>query len=116
MRSSAVNRTKRNLQRSNILQRAKTIIRSFLPDSEIVVYGSRARGDASSESDWDLLILTEQEVTQDLEESLWDLLYPIEIEHGEVISAFVKNRQEWSTPHAKASPYHQSIDREGIAI
>jgi hypothetical protein len=33
-------------------------VRSFLPESKILLFGSRARGDGDRESDYDLLIVT----------------------------------------------------------
>ena len=36
-----------------------TRIRAVEPTSDVVLFGSRARGDAREDSDWDLLILTE---------------------------------------------------------
>lgn len=36
----------------------KSTVESFLPDSKVLLFGSRARKDASKESDYDLLIVT----------------------------------------------------------
>ncbi|MHB9026176.1 MAG: nucleotidyltransferase domain-containing protein [Armatimonadota bacterium] len=98
------------------LRRVKDAIRELLPDAEVILYGSRARGEARADSDWDLLVLTDQPVTTQVEEALWDRLFPIEVETTEVISAFVKNRRDWSTALAKASPYHRNIERDGVAV
>jgi len=103
-------------QSRELLLRVKQVVQSLLPDAKVILYGSRARGDAVSESDWDFLILTDQQVSFDLEQQLWHRLYDVEIEIGEVVSAFIKNRDEWETPSALASPYHQSIDQEGMAV
>ena len=54
--------------------------------AEIILYGSRARGDAHSESDYDLLILTDGEATLELEDTFRRILYPIELETGAVLT------------------------------
>lgn len=47
--------------RDYILQKVKETVHSFDRNAGILFYGSRARGAASSGSDWDFLILTEKE-------------------------------------------------------
>jgi predicted nucleotidyltransferase len=40
------------------LDSIKSTVSLFLPDSKVLLFGSRARGEASDESDYDLLIVT----------------------------------------------------------
>ena len=42
----------------------KKTIRSFLPDSRILLFGSRARGNSDIHSDYDLLVITPNILTQ----------------------------------------------------
>ena len=99
-----------------IASQVKTIARSILSDADVILYGSRARGDERADSDWDFLILTDEQVTVALEEKVRRAMDTLSLDLDVVISAFVENRQYWSTPLAKASPYHQVIEREGIAV
>jgi len=99
-----------------IASRVKTIARSILPDADIILYGSRARGDARQDSDWDFLVLTDEPATITVKERIRHAMYELSLDLAEIITAFVENRQQWSTPLAQASPYHIRIDHEGIAI
>ena len=45
------------MKREELLERVKQTIHEIEPDADIILYGSRARGDAHPESDWDFLIL-----------------------------------------------------------
>jgi predicted nucleotidyltransferase len=45
------------VQRVELLERVKHAVHEVEPEADIVLYGSRARGDAHAESDWDFLIL-----------------------------------------------------------
>ncbi len=42
----------------------KSTILSYLPGVRIVVFGSRARGDDNADSDYDLLVITPNELSQ----------------------------------------------------
>ena len=99
-----------------IASRVKTIALSILPDADVILYGSRARGDERFDSDWDFLILTDESVTVALEEKVRRIMDKLSLDCDVVISAFIENRQYWLTPLAKASPYHRAIEHEGIAV
>jgi len=94
----------------------KQTAQAILPDAEVILYGSRARGTEGPESDWDFLILTDVTITVELEESMREAMYTLSLDLAEVISAFLENRHAWMAPPVKSSPYHQAIEREGIAV
>lgn len=45
------------MKHEELLKQIRQAVREVEPDAEIILYGSRSRGDAVLESDWDLLIL-----------------------------------------------------------
>jgi len=83
--------------------------------AEVILYGSRARGNAKKESDWDILILTSYPVSIEIERSFRNNLFDLEIETGEVFSTFVYQKQDWNTRH-KVTPLYHNIKREGVKI
>ena len=85
------------------------------PKAQVIIFGSRARGDAKKESDWDILILTDYPVSTEIERSFRNNLYDIEIETGEVFSTFVYQKRVWNTKH-KVTPLYRNIKREGVRI
>jgi predicted nucleotidyltransferase len=44
-----------------ISERIKSVIRRFIPDAEIMLFGSRARKEEHSDSDYDILIITDKQ-------------------------------------------------------
>ena len=63
----------------NILKEIKRIIKEKAPSAKIYLYGSRVRGTARSESDWDILILLNKEIiTLEIKESITYPLYDLE--------------------------------------
>lgn len=46
-----------------ILELIKTTARNYIADAEIMLFGSRARNDSTSDSDFDILIITHQSLS-----------------------------------------------------
>ena len=44
----------------DLLERCRWAVRHVVPDADIILYGSRARGDAQEYSDYDILVLVDQ--------------------------------------------------------
>jgi uncharacterized protein len=65
-----------------LLCHCKTVVHRLMPGATLVLYGSRARGEATSDSDFDLLILVDDEILSELGEQLDNALYDIELEYG----------------------------------
>lgn len=86
------------------------------PESEIYLYGSRARGDNNKFSDWDLLILLKSDkVPFSLETTLFDNLFDVELETGEVISPIVYSKKEWNKKFI-ITPLYENVSKEGVRI
>ena len=101
---------------NDILNRIKVTIHKSEPGAKIYLYGSRARESASSESDWDILILLQRdEITDQIEQSITDPLYDLEFETGEVISPMVYSEKEWNTKYSVTSFFH-NVMNEGKLI
>ena len=104
------------MDQDRLLELIKQVICESEPDAEIMLFGSRARGDAGSESDWDFLVLLDGLVDDGRIDKIRHRLYELEWEHGEVISCIVRSRQEWQTPMYRSTPFHKVIESEGILL
>lgn len=98
-----------------ITKRIREEIRSIDPTAKIILFGSRARGDARHDSDWDILILTNDIVTTEKEKTFRYKLFDLELETGEVFSTFVYNTNAWNRKH-KITPFYKSIQKEGVTL
>src|SRR5690606_13025621 len=86
------------------------------PHAEIILFGSKARGDASVDSDWDILILTDKPVLNHLKEEVYrNELFEIELETGEAISAIILSKQDWNRKYS-VTPLYMNIQKEGIRL
>ena len=80
-----------------ILENITKAIHRQDPKAQTFLFGSRARGDNKPDSDWDILILiNNQRVTSEIEDGFRDVLYNIELESGQIISAFIYPKTFWN--------------------
>ncbi len=97
----------------DILKQIKEIVKGKDPSAKIYLYGSRSRGTANSESDWDLLIiLNRDKISADLEREITYPLYDLEFETGEIISPMLYTDNEWNTKYS-VTPFYRNVMREG---
>ncbi len=95
-----------------LLRRIKKAVVDKAPSAKIYLYGSRVRGIAKPNSDWDLLILLDTEkITSEVEEKITSPLYDLEFDLGEVISPMIYTEAEWNTKYS-VTPLYQNIMRE----
>lgn len=99
-----------------LLLRCRRAITNFDPSSEVILYGSRARGEAEPESDYDLLILTDGNTSLEREDTFRRQLFPIEIETGFVFTVILTSRKDWNSPLQNAMPFYQNIKRDGVFL
>ncbi len=100
---------------TNITGRIREEIRNLDPAAKVILFGSRARGDARLDSDWDILILVKDTVTTEKEKAFRHKLFDLELETGEVFSTFVYNIKIWNKKH-KITPFYKSIKKEGVLL
>jgi predicted nucleotidyltransferase len=99
-----------------LLRRCKEAIRQVVPDADVILYGSRARGDATEYSDYDILILINGDAELPLEQKIRSNVYPLELDSGAVLTLFVYSRKQWDTPLYRAMPFHENVDRDGVLL
>ncbi|OQX71389.1 MAG: hypothetical protein B6D62_02060 [Candidatus Cloacimonas sp. 4484_275] len=104
------------IDKETLLNRVKTTVQSLVPGAEIILYGSRATGTASPDSDWDFLILLPFPVDRKLEIQIKDCLYDIELETNTVLSSIIRSKKEWMSERYAVLPLRRQIETYGIAI
>lgn len=91
-------------------------VRTVEPGAEIILYGSRARGEAEADSDWDLLVLVDGPVTTDRKRAVRHRLYEVEWDSNEVLTAVILSRQNWNSPLYRAMPFRRNVARDGVVV
>ena len=85
------------------------------PTAEVILYGSRSRGDEHRESDWDILILTNYPVSISREKQFRHHLFDLELEIGEPFSTFVYSKNDWNSKMS-ITPFYKNVENEGIRL
>lgn len=94
----------------------KRYVHDVDPCADVWLFGSRARNDARNDSDWDILILTDQEnFSLKDEEKYIDHLSQLMVETGQVIQVLVYPEKEWNTKYS-VIPLYKSIQKDGIRL
>ena len=84
-------------------------------NARAILFGSRARGDARQDSDWDVLILLDKDriTSADMD----DISYPIR-ELGwdidEIINPIMYTTKDWEA--RSFTPFYKNVMREGVAL
>jgi predicted nucleotidyltransferase len=99
-----------------VTQKVKAVAQQFDPNAEVILFGSRARGDYRKDSDWDFLILTDLPVHKDYKiiDNVRHKIFKLELEMEELIFSLVENKTDWS--RYKVTDIHQNITDDGIKI
>ena len=97
----------------DLIVQIKRIIKEKAPLAKVYLYGSRVRGTERDESDWDILILlSKDEVTNEIEEEITSPLYDLELDTGEVISPMIYSEKDWNTKYS-VTPFYHNVMKEG---
>ena len=91
------------------------LLAAGVPLRQMLLYGSRARGDHSEESDMDVCLVLES-FSPALEESINRIAWEVGFEAGVVISTIEFTADELRDSPLRSSPLVKAIRKEGVAL
>jgi len=108
-------------QKSTLGKAAATIASAMITWNEenvtdVILFGSVARGKATVESDVDLLVLVEKAEGWVVRQRLYDLVYPIIPALGVDVSLIVIGKKRFIRMVGEGDPFALSVMREGVQL
>lgn len=98
-----------------VLSLIRTTVRASEPDAQIILYGSRARGDAREDSDWDIIVLLNKPpMTHSARNEIACDVWEKGLEIGKEINAFVYTLDQWNS--SPLSMFKYNVMEEGIRL
>lgn len=82
---------------------------------ELRLFGSKARGESSPDSDIDVFIIL-RKVNWQIEREIYDLCFEIGLEYDVLISPIIFSAEELKDPAMRSSPFLAAVKTEGIPL
>lgn len=82
---------------------------------EVLLFGSKARGEASPSSDVDIVVILDHPAAQDLSDAR-GLGFDVLLSHGVFLSVRAMSRQAWQTLATMQSLFYRNVLRDGISL
>ena len=102
------------MNRNELTYRVKESVKSLDPKAKVILFGSKARGDSRTTSDWDFLILASTNPSEKCKKDIRDKLLDTELEAGEVISTIIFSQRKWND--YQITPLYKNIIKDGIEL
>lgn len=99
----------------NILDTFITLVREKISLHRVVLFGSRARGDADPDSDMDVLVIV-KELTEEGEEYISECAWKAGFEYGIVLVPVIFLQSEWENGPERFSLLAEAIKSEGVYL
>jgi len=114
---AALTKAEKNIMsQSDVLKQIALKAKEVLPaDARLLLFGSRARGDARPDSDWDLIILLNKEkrAVKDINDYACPFM-ELGYELNEEINPIVYTSTEWN--QRSTTMLRHFVDKEGVEI
>ena len=82
---------------------------------DIIIYGSKARGDAGPDSDLDVLVVVDH-ADRRVRDEIAYLGYLLDALGDALPSIMVYTRTEWTERERRGSPFHRAVTRDGVHV
>lgn len=105
-----------NTIEKKVLDTFKTLSSKRVSLHRIILFGSRARGDATPYSDMDIVVVLDETANEQDLDYISDCAWEAGFEHGIVVVPIVFTKDEWENSPERYSLLSQAVEKEGISL
>jgi uncharacterized protein len=99
-----------------ILNKLKSLLRKKVKLNQVLLFGSRAMGDADPDSDMDVLVVLDQPESPEVMDAVTDCAWEAGFDAGVVVVPIVVYRDQWENGPDRAALLAIAVREEGVAI
>ena len=103
-------------QEKTVLDKFKTLLLKQVSLDKLILFGSRARGDAGRYSDIDVVVVLKDDADEQDFDYVSDCAWEAGFEYGIVIVPIVFTKNEWENGPERYSLLAQAVEKEGVPI
>ena len=103
------------MKKSALLDKIRKEIKIIVPDAKAMLFGSRAKGLAAPDSDWDILILLDKDKVETSDyDTIAYPLFELGWQFNEHFSVKLYTQQEWEKRNFTL--FYKNVEKEGIIL
>jgi len=99
-----------------VLDKFKTLLLKQVSLDKLILFGSRARGDAGRYSDIDVVVILKDDADEQDFDYVSNCAWEAGFEYGIVIVPIVFTKNEWENGPERYSLLAQAVEKEGVLI
>ena len=96
-----------------LVRRMVEIVREASPGAQMILFGSRARGDHRQDSDWDILVLLDS-LSAGERDRIWNPINDLELTADASINPVIRTKEYWR--RSTFTPFHHNVNHDGIVL
>lgn len=101
-------------QESTAITELKRLLVPVFRVDSIILFGSKARGDHTKDSDVDVLVIVEEEDMIENRMKLYDIAFDVNYKFGTEISCKLRNKEKWIRGEGDYPLFVRDVVKEGI--
>lgn len=95
---------------------AVSVLKQHFPIEQVILFGSKARGDDDEYSDIDLLLITSHKLHWKDEKAIVEFLFDVGMKYDVLFTPLPVYREEWNGGIFTEFPIYNEIIRDGASV